>query len=263
MRLRGDDVVALPRSDCRWKSERRLKKALRRADCDFVVDTRIQAAVDGGVRLHDADIDRTHWLARVCQVDDRSLFFLSSARVFSGESERAYSEEDYPDSSESVGELLLAAEGAVRDKCEQHLILRLGPVFGATGANTMTRILEGLREGEPLTLGNRERGAPVSARDAARVVSGLLDQFSTGIDNWGIYHYCSAEPTSCFEFAEVLLASASQYAQLDNDAVSLARTEGDSTLSRVLDCSRIRDNFAIKQVAWRQCVPALVREYFA
>ncbi len=65
--IRGTDFVPLTKGDCRWKSERQAKKSLRRSDCSFVVDTRLQAAADGGLRIREADIDRCVWLAKACQ----------------------------------------------------------------------------------------------------------------------------------------------------------------------------------------------------
>ena len=137
-------------------------------------------------------------------------------------------------------------------------------VFAADGINVMTHLLDQLVEGGSLKLGNQLRGAPLPAADAARVVSGLLDQFSTGIEHWGSYHYCSSEPTNCFEYAEVLLAAASQFSDVADDAVQLDPEADDDggPLSRVLDCNRIRDTFAIKQLPWRAAIAPLVREYF-
>ena len=86
------EVVELTRSGSRWKSERQAKKALRRADCDIAVDTRIQAAVDGGVRIHDIDVDRCTWLARASQGLKLPYMLMSSSAVYSGSAERAYSE---------------------------------------------------------------------------------------------------------------------------------------------------------------------------
>ena len=76
----------------------------------------------------------------------------------------------------------------------------------------------------------------------------MLDQFSTGAQAWVIYHYCSTDSTNCFEFAEVLLASASQFSELSNGAVELARPEQPpEPLNYALDCSKLRHTFAIKQ----------------
>ena len=260
---RGRHVEALATTDCRWKSERQTKKALVRAACPFVVDTRIQAAAEAGEPIHDLDLKRTLWLAKSCQKNTMAYLSLSTARVFSGDLARLYTEDDYPDSRESLGELLQAAESSIRDHCEQHLIVRLGPVFSHRGVNVLTYMLQQLIAGETLMLENSQRGSPVAANDAARVVSGLLDQFSTGARSWGIYHYCSSDSTNCYEFAEVLLAAASQFSGLAAGAVELIRPDPPpAQLNRSLDCSRLRNTFAIKQNPWRGFVADTVKQYF-
>lgn len=256
-------VEVLVTSDCRWKSERRVKKALVRAGCDFVVDTRLQAKADGGEKIHDLDLQRTLWVAKSCQKNKIAHVYLSTSRVFSGDIERLYTEDDYPDNEESLGDLLLHAESVIRDHCERHLIIRLGPVFSHRGINVLTHMLGQLIEGGSLSLDNHLRGCPVSANDAARVISGLLDQFSTGATSWGIYHYCSSDATTCYQFAEVLLASASQFSEFPADAVELLRYETpQAQLNRSLDCSRIRNTFAIKQSPWRGDIADSVKRYF-
>ncbi len=260
---RGRHVEPLPTVDCRWKSERQTKKAVVRAACQLVVDARIGSAADSGEPIHDLDIRRTVWIAKSCQKNKMAYVYLSTARVFSGDLSRLYSEDDYPDSSDSLGELLIEAESAIRDHCEQHLILRLGPVFSHRGVNAVTHMLSQLVEGDPMVLENSLRGCPVAAVDAARVVSGLLDQVSTGAQAWGIYHYCSSDATNCYEFAEVLLAASSQFCEFPAGAVELNRQENPpATINRSLDCSRLRSTFAIKQRPWRGFIADTVKHYF-
>ena len=260
---RGTEYLGLVKAECRWKSERQAKKTLRRSDCDLTVDTRLQAASDGGIRIHDIDIDRSLWLARASQTLKIPFLLLSGARVFSGSEARDYREDDYPDGVSSISQLLIAAEAALRDNCEQHLILRTGPVFSPHGVNVVTHMLGQLHEGEVLKLSRRQQGCPLPADDAARVISGVIDQVSCGLQAWGIYHYSSPDVTNCYEFAEVLLAAASQYEDFSPDVVQLATDEDPEVVSRGLDCSKIRDTFAIKQQSWRVCVAGQVKQYYS
>jgi len=259
---RGREFVGLSRADCRWKSERQAKKSLRRSACDITVDTRIQSAADGGVQVHDIDVDRSSWLARASQVLKLPYMHLSCARVFEGSVGRAYREEDHPDGDSTIAELLCQAESVVRDLCEQHLILRTGPVFAPTGINVITHMLRQLNAGEQLHLDRDQQGCPIATEDAARVISGMLDQVSCGMETWGIYHYCSPDITNCFEFAEVLLAAASQYRDFDSMAVQL-QAAGETAAVRQLDCDKIRNTFAIKQQPWRASVAGHVKQYYA
>ena len=83
---------------------------------------------------------------------------VSSSRVFSGQLDRPYAEDDLPDNEETVGQLLARAEQMVADACTRHLILRLGPIFSYEGTNLITQMLGPLREGDSLILDNNLRG---------------------------------------------------------------------------------------------------------
>ena len=257
------ELEAVSSSTSRWKSERHAKKVVRRVRADIVVDARLQGAIDSGEIITELDVERSHWLAKACQRSGGSYFLLSTARVFAGDAGRAYREQDTPDNTETVGQLLAAAELTTRETCAQHVILRLGPVFAPSGVNVLSHMLAQLADGGKLVLDNQLRGCPVESADAARVVAGILDQLSAGAEAWGTYHYCSPDPTNCYEFAEALLASASQFSEFPADAVQLQPVQADALpRNRALQCGRIRSTFAIKQVPWRGFVADAVRQYF-
>lgn len=263
-RLDRHDVLAMSRAACRWKSERQAKKAVARAKCDAVVDMRIEAAGDGGEPIQEIDLKRCHWVGKACQRAAIPYLYVSSSRVFSGQLDRPYSEDDPPDSEETVGKLLSQAEEMVTGSCQRHLVLRLGPVFSYEGTNLITQMLGPMLEGGSLVLDNNLRGCPVAAADGARVVSAILDQLSTGLEPWGIFHYGSSDTATYYEFAEALLASASQFSEFSSSAVQLEReAEGLPPLNRMLECTRIRNTFAIKQVPWRNAIADLVKQYYA
>ena len=257
------EIVLNSRSACRWKSERQAKKSVVRAKCDIVVDVRIEAAGDSGDQIQELDLKRCHWVAKACQRSNIAYLLVSSSRVCSGQLDRPYTEDDYPDNEETVGQLLSTAEELVRVSCERHFILRLGPIFSHEGPNLITQMLAPMIGGASLVLDNNLRGCPVSAADGARVASALLDQLSTGLEPWGMYHYCSSETTTYYEFAEAVLASASQFSEFSPSAVQLEQeVDGLVPLSRALDCSKIRNTFAIKQVPWRSAIAETVKQYY-
>lgn len=265
LRLGRHEVTGLTRAACRWKSERQAKKAVARSKNEIVVDLRIAAASDGIDLLQEADVKRCHWVAKACQRSAMTYLYVSSSRVFSGRLDRPYTEDDQPDNETGAGALLASAEQLVCDSCERHLVLRLGPVFSFEGTNLITQMLGELgTEGGSLVMDNNLRGCPVAADDGARVISALLDQLGTGVEASGIYHYCSSDSATYYEFAEALLASASQFSEFSADAVQLeCQPEGLAPLNRALDCSKIRNTFAIKQAPWRSAVPGIVKQYYA
>ncbi|MCB1842082.1 MAG: sugar nucleotide-binding protein [Halioglobus sp.] len=261
--LQRHEVVALSRSACRWKSERQAKKSVVRAKCDIVLDVRIEAAGDGGSQIGEFDLKRCHWVAKACQRTGTAYFYISSSRVFSGHLGRPYNERDVPDNDEGVARLLRSAEEVVTQTCERHLLLRMGPIFSYEGANLISQMLGPLRDGDSLILDDNLRGCPVAAEDGARVVMALLDQLSTEIEPWGTYHYGSSDTATYYEFAEALLASASQFFEFSASAVQLEREpDGLRSLNRTLDCTKILNTFAVRQVPWRGAVSDMVKEYY-
>lgn len=257
------EFITMSRSACRWKSERQAKKSVVRAKSDIVVDVRIEAAGDSGTQIQQQDLKRCHWVAKACQRSGTAYLFVSSSRVFSGQLDRSYVEADCPDNEETVGQLLAEAEQIVENGCQRHLLLRFGPVFSDGGANLVSQILDPLQEGDSLILDNNLRGCPVAAADGARVILAILDQLGTGLEAWGIYHYGSADNATYYEFAEALLAAASQFSEFSSSAVQLESESGDlPPLDRTLDCSRIRNTFAIRQVPWRSAIGDLVKHYY-
>ena len=250
-------------SACRWKSERQAKKSIVRAKSDVVVDLRIDAAGEGGLQIQELDLQRCHWVAKACHRTDATYLYVSSSVVFSGELERPYMEQDSPDNEEVAAQLLARAEHIVADVCLRHLILRFGPVFSSEGMNLITRLLGSLRGGDSLVLDNNLRGCPVAADDGARVLLALLDQLGTGLEPWGTYHYGSSDAATYYEFGEALVASASQFFEFSPSAVQLEReTDGLSSLNRTLDCSKIRNTFAVRQVPWRSAIADVVKQYY-
>lgn len=258
------ELIALTRAASRWKSERQAKKAVRRTRAEVVVDLRIEALADGSGEIVELDIKRSQWIAKCCQRDKACHLLVSSSRVFSGQLDRLYHEGDAPDGEDSVAHALAEAERIVAEGCERFLILRLGPVFASQGVNLVTQMLGDMMSGKHLVLDNNLRGCPVASEDGARVISGVLDQLSTGAELWGIYHYCSSETATFYEFAEAILAAASQFSEFSPDAVELKELEaGAPRLNRTLECSKIRNTFAIKQLPWRRTIADQVKRYLS
>lgn len=253
-------VEPLGAASSRFRSERQAKKAVRRGNPEVVVDLRLAALMAAGQTLHPADVERCHWLAKACERSQMLYFLLSSDRVFSGTVQRPLREVDATDAEDSLGLALTEAETLTRDGAPSACILRTGPVFSATGDSWLVELMQQLSVSRRLLLDDSVLFCPSSVTDVARVIAAMLDQCSVGADASGVFHYCSTDRTSHYGLAEVVLASAGQFDDLGDVILEPQSEHADA--ARVLDCSRVRDVFAIKQLPWRGQINDVVHSYY-
>ncbi|MEL7044011.1 MAG: sugar nucleotide-binding protein [Pseudomonadota bacterium] len=216
--------------------------------------------------LPDGDLERAHWLAKACERSGIHYIFLSSDLVFSGTypgtAARGLRETDEPDAVSPSGRQLAETERRVLQASPSAIVLRTGPIFAPSSPNLLTRVLGTMAASDHASFDDQSVFCPVAYIDLARVVAAILDQISAGATASGVFHYCSGDRTTEYGFAEATLAAASQYA--DCGDVVLRAIEADAQAVKrqhVLDCARLRDAFAIKQVPWRGFINATVKQF--
>jgi single-strand DNA-binding protein len=185
---------------------------------------------------------------------------LSGDRVFSGALQRAHGETDTCDAEDELGLALIEAEARVREAAPSACILRSGPLFAVNGDNWFVHLLDELVSARQASFDDTAVFCPSSAADLARVVAAMLDQCSVGAEAAGDFHYCASDRTTLYGFAEVVLASAGQF--LDLGDVQLLPDDAAPSGARILDCTRLRETFAIKQLPWRGQINEVVKTYF-
>jgi dTDP-4-dehydrorhamnose reductase len=195
------------------------------------------------------------WIERLIE-QDIPIVLLSSAKVF------IYNELGSLENDAMTGdERLISIENQVRQQL-RHLIIRVNQPFSLLAADYAVQMLVKARSQGSLTLDNLIRIAPTPADDIAQVIHALLQQIGCDESLWGTYHYCSAESTTEYAFAEVLLAEARQYEDLAH--VTLKELDDDECepSETILDSKLIKHNFGIKPKPWRKALSRLIRRYY-
>lgn len=233
-------------------------------DIDYVVIdcASRELAQDDQPLLVDAHFEQ---LVAHCARQRWQFVLASDSRVFPSGSKQRYREVDNTQPSTRPGILLAQRERYLADHWPRHIILRTGPLIAGGGNNLLTEFLKRLRSGEAMFVANAARFCPAPAADVARVIVGICEQLGCNVQCWGIYHYHSSDPTTGYEFAEVLLAAATQYWELDAAHARLQLSIDDplGSLYPLLNCQRIRDTFGIQQLPWRKAIPQLLKTIYA
>ncbi|WOJ96699.1 sugar nucleotide-binding protein [Congregibacter brevis] len=255
-------ALPLNTAAARWRSERQAKKAARKDKPQAVVDLRLAWQVATDEVPQPLDIERAHWLSKACEHSSIPYLLLSSDRVFAGQGTRSLREFDAPDAFNEPGFQIMEIESRVMQAAPSAIVLRTGPLFASTDNNLLTRMLFRMAIERHATFDDRNVFSPVACTDIARVVVAMLDQLSVGADASGVYHYSSGDRTTEYAFAEAALAAMSQYRDSGDIVISAQEKRPEESVeTRVFDCSRLRDSFAIKQVPWRGFMNSTVKEY--
>jgi dTDP-4-dehydrorhamnose reductase len=204
-------------------------------------------------------------LVDLCRQQRARLLLLSDSRVFPGGGKQRYRESDNAPPSSAAGKHLRSREQYLSEHLRQHIIVRAGPLFASTGINLLTDLLRRFRAGGIASVSSAPRFCPTPVADAARVISGVCDQLDCAAEGWGAYHYHSSDAASEYEFAEVLLAAATQYWDVGGSHTQLLATEGEpfGGVFPILNCQHIRDTFGIQQLPWRKAIPQLLKTIYA
>lgn len=207
-------------------------------------------------------VDAAKNLALACKVVEAVPLHLSSYRVFGAEPKSSYGERATPAPLSPGGQADVLAERHFEQTLSHWLCLRLSWLIGPEGDNLLTRLLSGLTAGEEVPVCAEMRGAPTHMADVARVVKALIKQVACGAENWGNFHYCSADACTQSEFARQVAAILEQEQRL------AGRLREEDTLrpetepaSAVLQCRRCRDNFGVQPRSWRQGLHTAIKAW--
>jgi dTDP-4-dehydrorhamnose reductase len=180
------------------------RKEVNRFRPDVVVHCAAYTAVDRAESEAEAarllNVEGTRNVARVCRERGVLLVTFGTDYIFDGASDRPYREEDTANPLSVYGKTKWAAEQAIREGGDDHLLVRTQWLFGPAGKNFIRTILGKARREETLRVASDQVGCPTFSRDLAGAVRKLLQA-----DARGTVHFSSAGETTWFGLAEHVL----------------------------------------------------------
>jgi len=214
------EVIAVDRDECDLADPETIRRVVRAARPDVIVNPAAYTAVDKAESEPD--------LARAINAVAAGVLAEEAARcgalivhystdyVFDGVGDGVYSEDDAPNPQSVYGQTKLEGERAVAAANPRHLILRTSWVFGAHGANFLKTMLRLAREREALKIVADQFGAPTSAALLADVTAHAVARYlreGAASFPFGVYHLVSAGETSWHGYAQYVIESARRRGQ--------------------------------------------------
>ena len=202
--MRGEDVVALTKSDLDITDSRAVAAAVAEARPAIVVNcagyTRVDDA-ESNERLANAiNGSAVELVAQAANSVDALLVHLSSDFVFDGRKDLPYEINDRTAPLSIYGRSKLMGELAATH-ARRHVVVRTSWLFGAHGPNFVEAIRKQINKGtNPLRVVNDQRGRPTYTPHLAEAIIRIAN-----LDARGVIHYADEPECTWYDFARAIV----------------------------------------------------------
>jgi dTDP-4-dehydrorhamnose reductase len=196
------------------------------------------------------------------------LVHYSTDYVFDGSGHQPWVETDVPAPLSVYGRTKREGEQLIQQSGARHFILRTSWVFAARGGNFAKTMLRLAQERERLTVIDDQWGAPTGADLLADVTAHAIRHLAQRPQDGGLYHCVAAGETNWHQYAQAVLALATQLqpamAFKANEVApvptSAFPTPAQRPLNSRLNTARLQATFGLKLPHWRDGVARMLAE---
>lgn len=266
------NAIALGRSEIDLDQPDNLRHTIAEIQPQLIINAAAYTAVDKAESELDQAIAINSTapgiIAETAQKLGAYLIHISTDYVFDGKQSHPYRETDKTNPLGVYGQTKLAGEQAIRQNCENHLIIRTAWVYGSYGKSNFVKTMLKLgTEREEIRVVADQIGSPTWARDLATAIAIIIPQLTPQIA--GTYHYTNSGVASWYDFAEAIFeeARAIKYPLKIRQVIPITTADYPTPAQRpaysVLACEKISQVLATKRPHWRQALRNMLKDFAA
>jgi dTDP-4-dehydrorhamnose reductase len=188
------------------------------------------------------------------------LIHISTDYVFAGTGDAPWQPDDPTAPQNAYGRSKLAGEIGIRNSGAVHAILRTSWVVSAHGANFVKTMLRLSDTRDALTVVADQIGGPTPACDISAACLQMAEQLIADPSKSGTYHFCGAPDVSWAEFARAIFDQAGRAVTVTPIPTTDYPTPAKRPLNSRMDCSAIKQVFAIPRPDWREGLNMILQE---
>lgn len=267
--------VACARSECDLSDETEIRRAVREAAPDIILNAAAYTAVDKAEDEPDTayavNARAPEVLAEEAHAGDATLIHYSTDYVFDGDKDGAWVETDPVAPVSVYGRSKLAGELAIAASGCRHVILRTAWVYGVHGQNFARTMLRLALERDSLSVVADQWGTPTSVdllRDVTESILVRLDTAGDGGAPTGLFHCAASGRTNWRDYAAFFLsccADAGAALTLDPNTIAAIASSQFPTKARrpknsLLSCAKLEQTLDIKMPDWRIGIRDLAKQ---
>lgn len=235
-----------------------------REKIDIVVNCVAYTAVDLAEEQEDTSDKINHkavaLLAKACAQHNATLIHISTDYIFSGESRRAYTEDDTPAPLNAYGRTKLAGERAVTKSGCKSIILRTSWLYSEFGKNFVKTMRNLTATHKEIKVVADQFGTPTYAGDLAEAIVQIIE--GEKYDKYGVYNYSNLGECSWYDFAmEIARQSGNDNCKITPCTTADYPTKAMRPRYSVLDKSKFVATFGIKIPAWQESLAECIKKF--
>lgn len=269
---RGLNILALDYPEIDIGDPASIDSQIESREIDLIINAAAYTAVDRAESEPDAayavNREGPVHLAEWCRKSGIPLIHVSTDYVFDGTKQGAYNEEDPVAPLGVYGQSKAAGEAGVRQRLEEHIIVRTAWLCGIHGQNFVKTMLKLGREKETLRVVADQYGCPTMAADLAEAILEVVRQIERKESvKWGTYHFCGAGKTTWYGFADAIFEIARKYEKLVvRNVVPISTAKYPTPVKRPanseLDCTKIQSYFGLQPRPWKESLATMIEQLY-
>ena len=270
---KGFHILALDRAGLDITDQSAVTRTVRSSGAALVVNGAGYTAVDQAESESEmafaVNFDGAANLASACAEAGIPLIHISTDFVFDGKKKGPYRETDQVSPLNVYGKSKAAGETGVRERLQEHIILRTAWLYGVHGRNFVKTMLRLGQERDLIQVVADQHGCPTYSADLAEAILRIVVKAREDRQlSWGTYHYCGKGITTWHGLAQETLDLASRHTSLrvkEIKPISTAEypTPAKRPANSVLDCSLIEKTFNIHPRPWQESLAQMIKVLFS
>ena len=241
-----------------------VEELFSREKIDIVVNCAAYTAVDLAEEQEDTADKINHkaaaLLAEVCAQHNATLIHISTDYIFSGDSRRAYTEDDTPAPLNAYGRTKLSGERAVTKSGCKSIILRTSWLYSEFGKNFVKTMRNLTATHKEIKVVADQFGTPTYAGDLAEAIVQIIE--NKKYDKCGVYNYSNCGECSWYDFAvEIARESGNDNCKITPCTTADYPTNAMRPQYSVLDKSKFVATFGIKIPAWQESLAECIKKF--
>ena len=241
-----------------------VEELFSREKIDIVVNCAAYTAVDLAEEQEDTADKINHkaaaLLAEVCAQHNATLIHISTDYIFSGDSRRAYTEDDTPAPLNAYGRTKLSGERAVTKSGCKSIILRTSWLYSEFGKNFVKTMRNLTATHKEIKVVADQFGTPTYAGDLAKAIVHIIE--NKKYDKCGVYNYSNLGECSWYDFAmEIARESGNGNCKITPCTTADYPTKAMRPRYSVLDKSKFVATFGIKIPAWQESLAECIKKF--